>query len=35
MPMLEFRSNTPVHARVHTILELARPGELEPAMALA
>jgi uncharacterized membrane protein YjjP (DUF1212 family) len=35
MPVRELRYNTAVQARVHTILEQVRRGELEPATALA
>jgi uncharacterized membrane protein YjjP (DUF1212 family) len=35
MPVRELRYNTAVQARVHTILEQARRGEIEPATALA
>src|SRR5262249_19354455 len=34
MPVRELRYNTAVQARVHTILEQVRRGELEPATAL-
>jgi uncharacterized membrane protein YjjP (DUF1212 family) len=35
MPVRELRYNTAIQARVHTILEQVRQGELEPATALA
>src|SRR5262245_59300798 len=35
LPVRELRYNTAVQARVHTILEQVRRGELEPATALA
>src|SRR5262245_6349945 len=35
MPARELHSNTAVQARVHTILEQVRRGELDPATALA